>query len=1095
MADFGGGDREKGSSAYAYGVMDRRIWLSRFGATGFVAYAAAAVLVAILCVGDVDASRPPSRAPAGRARPESTRYPIVTEISREINKDGGNDGAEGVSSVRRRAPGGSVEEWLAAGTVASWAGLDVLPKLVVPIALNVVFIGGVPTELEREGANAFGAAADAAAALGLGDDFAAVRRWAAHIDHTVHLTTLAPGGNGVIAGKSDDVVFEYRLNVVNVSESVHRLISTFITSSARRDVPLAGLGKEDLDSMGRSVHYVPASLMEDMLGSLANHLQMFIDRRKVVDDRVAGGAYFLFVLNPDVQSLARSAGVASGALVHGYRDGISEGELAALAEDAEVASRVTAEWQARAARRRDNEDFNVYRPAQRPPDDSGGHEHEERVRLHDLQHESATWARTWERLQLSHRGGDTRGFGALEIRTLGEQVLDGKWGDALRERTLADLRGKIHALSSRDGQMSELDGVEFDDDATESCVVDTWVGVGRLAWIDLSGGPFAWGPVVGGDGVKPIGAFGTPRLPPRIAAKAAAAEAARHTKHAGGQSDARAPSSRGLGSLQGQRRDPSLRDVEDEVVWIEGEHAVLEAVLSESCLGNAQSDFCTQLRERMLKVRDYVAQLRRMASEIERAGISASAEIRAMVGRILPRRAEVLEALVVAAESEADALDPNAVRVAGSLVPLVHSVSDFIRGVLTPSSQLQALLPPSVTDDSCAVLAARPATVPNRIAVQLLVVSDHNSYEPLGHGGFDAAAFRDQVAAVVMPEQELSFSVHRIRLEDDPAVAMAYTSSMRYALQPRLSPRGAFSSETRSYLDSRALALQLAEVSDAAELSSSAAQGSASATLNVPVFLFSSAGEAPLYIDRHYLARSACGMVFVSQSNALRVASHVGCNDKAVALNLRNPLLDAVAATIGAIGGVVPAHATSDGIRLVQRWLWSVGHNTGSQTGRAATVVSAFAVDTAQRNVVLGALASSRRRIDGAIDRLRTLKTAESNAIIRGWQDWAAVTDDVARVTKTWRNVVYHIAAGDTSAAAAHIGDVDELTKEVESGLLSLAERLRSSHCSTPTPAAWSTAVWNAVDTTTLAAAAAASVAGAAILKALSPHSTKAKIN
>jgi hypothetical protein len=39
--------------------------------------------------------------------------------------------------------------------------------------------------------------------------------------------------------------------------------------------------------------------------------------------------------------------------------------------------------------------------------------------------------------------------------------------------------------------------------ASEDCLVDLWLAdSGRFGWVDLSAGPFQWGPVVGGEGVR-----------------------------------------------------------------------------------------------------------------------------------------------------------------------------------------------------------------------------------------------------------------------------------------------------------------------------------------------------------------------------------------------------------------------------------------------------------------------------------------------------------------------------------------------------------------------------------------------------------------
>ncbi|CAH2069565.1 unnamed protein product [Thlaspi arvense] len=34
------------------------------------------------------------------------------------------------------------------------------------------------------------------------------------------------------------------------------------------------------------------------------------------------------------------------------------------------------------------------------------------------------------------------------------------------------------------------------------CLTDIWIGKGRWAFIDLTAGPFSWGPSVGGEGVR-----------------------------------------------------------------------------------------------------------------------------------------------------------------------------------------------------------------------------------------------------------------------------------------------------------------------------------------------------------------------------------------------------------------------------------------------------------------------------------------------------------------------------------------------------------------------------------------------------------------
>ena len=50
------------------------------------------------------------------------------------------------------------------------------------------------------------------------------------------------------------------------------------------------------------------------------------------------------------------------------------------------------------------------------------------------------------------------------------------------------------------------------------CLVDNWAGRGRTSFIDLTAGPFQWGPLVGGEGVRSNRTLPRiPKLPPSAA--------------------------------------------------------------------------------------------------------------------------------------------------------------------------------------------------------------------------------------------------------------------------------------------------------------------------------------------------------------------------------------------------------------------------------------------------------------------------------------------------------------------------------------------------------------------------------------------------
>jgi len=47
----------------------------------------------------------------------------------------------------------------------------------------------------------------------------------------------------------------------------------------------------------------------------------------------------------------------------------------------------------------------------------------------------------------------------------------------------------------------------------EECLVDGWIGHTRYAWMDLTSGPFSWGPTIKGEGTKLESTI--PRIPPK----------------------------------------------------------------------------------------------------------------------------------------------------------------------------------------------------------------------------------------------------------------------------------------------------------------------------------------------------------------------------------------------------------------------------------------------------------------------------------------------------------------------------------------------------------------------------------------------------
>ncbi|CAH1442858.1 unnamed protein product [Lactuca virosa] len=71
--------------------------------------------------------------------------------------------------------------------------------------------------------------------------------------------------------------------------------------------------------------------------------------------------------------------------------------------------------------------------------------------------------------------------------------------DIIQSKVIQLLNGKNEDMKlqwAKDLKSSDFSGLHVE------CFTDTWIGKDRWAFIDLSAGPFSWGPTVGGEGVR-----------------------------------------------------------------------------------------------------------------------------------------------------------------------------------------------------------------------------------------------------------------------------------------------------------------------------------------------------------------------------------------------------------------------------------------------------------------------------------------------------------------------------------------------------------------------------------------------------------------
>ncbi|GER36129.1 DNA-directed RNA polymerase subunit D [Striga asiatica] len=238
----------------------------------------------------------------------------------------------------------------------------------------------------------------------------------------------------------------------------------------------------------------------------------------------------------------------------------------------------------------------------------------------------------------------------------------------------------------------------------------------------------------------------------------------------------------------------------------------------------------------------------------------------------------------------------------------------------------------------------------------------------------DLKSLMEGLSSLVLPSQKVQFSQHMLPLSEDPALAMAFSVARRAAAVPLLLVNGTYRRTVRSYLDSSILQHQLQRLHDHASLKGSHAHSRS--TLEIPIFWFIH-GEA-LLVDKHYQAKSLSDMVVVVQSEPSSWESHLQCNGQSLLWDLRRPIKAALAAVSEHIAGLLPLHLVYSQAHetAIEDWIWSVGCNPLSVTSQGWQM-SKFQTDTIARSYILTTLEESIQLVNSAIHLLVMERTSE----------------------------------------------------------------------------------------------------------------------
>ncbi|KAM7469131.1 hypothetical protein LguiA_007314 [Lonicera macranthoides] len=756
-----------------------------------------------------------------------------------------------------------------AGNIANYLKLLEVESMYLPVPVNFIFVG-----FEGKGNQEFKLHSEE------------LERWFTKLDHIFEHTRIPQIGEVLSPFYKISIDREQRHHLplvshINYNFSVHAIqMGEKVTSIFEHAIDVFAR-KDDVsnarDDEGAGLWQVDVDMMDVLVTSLVEYLQL-------------ENAYNVFVLNPK-----RDAKRAK----YGYRRGLSETEINFLKEDKSLQTKIQQSGSVPGS-------VLALDKLKRP--------------LYE-KHPMAkfSWTITEDTDTIEWYNSCLDALNKIEMLYQGKET-----ADIIQSKVLQMLNGNnedIKILLEKD-----LKSGDFTDLHAE-CLTDTWIGRDRWAFIDLSAGPFSWGPAVGGEGVRTE--LSLPNVEKTIGAVAEISE---------------------------DEAEDRLQDAIQEkfAVFGDKDHQAIDILLAEidiyelfafkHCKGRrVKLALCEELDERM----------RDLKNELQ--------------------------------ETEGEELDENHKRKAVDALKRMENwnlftdtYEDFQNYTVardTFLSHLGATLWGSMRHIISPSLADGAFHYYEKISFQLFFITQEK-FRNINQLPVDLKAIRDGLSALVLPSQKAMFTPHMLPLSEDPALAMAFSVARRAAAVPLLLVNGTYRKTVRSYLDSSILQHQLQRLSDHGSLRGTHA--SSRSSLEVPIFWFIH-GE-PLLLDKHYQAKALSDMVVVVQSEPSSWESHLQCNGRSLLWDLRRPIKAAFAAVSEHLAGLLPLHLVYSRAHetAIEDWIWSVGCSPLSVTSQGWHI-SQLQTDTIARSYILTTLEESIQLVNSAIHRLVMERTSEQS--------------------------------------------------------------------------------------------------------------------
>nr|KJB21976.1 hypothetical protein B456_004G024200 [Gossypium raimondii] len=761
-----------------------------------------------------------------------------------------------------------VYNYTKAGNIANYLNLMEVDSMYLPVPVNFIFMG-----FDGKGNQEFTLRPEE------------LERWFTKIDHVFAHTRIPQIGELITAVERviidkkqhhhfpviSHVNYNFSVHAIQMGEKVTTVFERAINVLARKD-DVSG-DRNDTDSLWQ----VDADMMDVLFTSLVEYLQL--------ED-----AYNIFILNP-----RRDSRIAK----YGYRRGLSESEITLLKKDKDLQSKIL---------QAGNTPGNVLALDNIKKPLYGKHpmvkfawtvtEEADTVEWHNICLDALM------NVEKLYQGKTT----AEIIQNKVSQLLNGKNED-------------MKLLLQKDLKSGDFN------DYHEECLTDTWIGKDRWAFIDLTAGPFSWGPAVGGEGVR------TELSLPNVGKTIGAVEEISEDEAEDRLQDAIQEKFAVFGDKDHQAIDILLAEID-----------IYELFAFKHCKGRkVKLALCDELDERMRDLKDELQSFENEEYDESHRMKAVDALKRMESWNLFSDTHEKFQNYTVARDT--------------FLAQLGATLWGSVRHIISPS----------VADGAFHYY--------EKISYQLFFITKekvrHFKRLPV-----DLRALQDGLSSLLIPSQKVMFSQHVLALSEDPALAMAFSVARRAAAVPYLLVNGTYRKSTRSYIDSSILQYQLRRLNTHGSLKGSHAHSRS--TLEVPIFWF--IHTDPLLVDKHYQAKALSDMVIVVQSESSSWESHLQCNGKSLLWDLRRPIKPALAAVSEHLAGLLPlqlvyshAHGTA-----IEDWIWSVGCNPFSITSQGWQI-SKFQSDTIARSYIISTLEESIKLVNSAMHLLLWERTMRLN--------------------------------------------------------------------------------------------------------------------